>query len=638
MCGIVGIVNSQPEFQANSDWLRKATAILSHRGPDDEGFYVNGEVGLGHRRLSIIDLKGGHQPLSNEDGQIWIVYNGEVYNYLDLKNELKGQHVFRTKTDTEAIIHLYEERGKECAKELRGMFAFAIWDNREKTLLLVRDRLGIKPLYYHYDRKRLAFASEVKSLLLLPHFRPEVDYQVLYHYLTFRYAPAEYTLFKGIKKLLPGHTLQWKGGKIEEEKYWDLYSLQSQPPQILKDFRVFNDELVARLEEAVKMCLMSDVPIGAFLSGGIDSSILVGLMSQMMAQPVKTFSVGFQDERYSELAHARDVARHFHTEHHEVVVNDRDLLQQIPRLVWHRDAPLTEPADVPLFLVSSMARSHVKVVLSGEGSDEIFAGYPKYVYDRFFSYYQFLPKKIRASFVAELVRMLPYGSRKLKIALTSLNISDSAERFASWFCAFTTQEKESLLSPQFKSFVAGISSAGVLRPLIKHFESEDTLHQMLYSDVKLWLPDNLLERGDRMTMAASIEGRVPFLDHKLVEFAFTIPANLKVKGFIGKYLLKKAFEFLIPKKNLYRRKVGFVVPVGSWFRSGLREFLQETLLSKRALSRGYFQEEVLRKMIRQHLEGRTDHQRQLWTLLNLELWHRIFIDGTDFKDLESTIR
>ncbi len=621
MCGICGIYNMHSAEPVPSRLIEQMTSLIAHRGPDDQGSYLDGPAGLGFARLSIIDLSGGHQPMCNESGDIWIVFNGEIWNYKQLRQELieKG-HQFRTNSDTETIIHAYEEFGVDCVARLHGMFGFAIWDSTRQRLLLARDRAGKKPLYYTQVEGDMLFASEIKSLLCHPRVKRAADTQALADFLSVRYVPAPATLFAGIYKILPGHWLLCENGTVRQECYWD-YTFG---PTEQRPIEEYLSGIRQHVHRAVEERMMADVPVGAMLSGGVDSSIISGIMSQLTSQKVQTFAVGFDQPEYSELPYARLVADHFGTDHHELVVNSADMTRYWPLLTWHRDEPVSEPSDLGVYLISKLARQYVKVVLSGEGGDELFAGYPKYVVDWMARYYHIIPTPMRDQMIAPLLERLPYSMRKLKTAARNLS-QPTPQRWMNWFGVFNGSLKEQLLSASTKAAIDLDASREFSRWLKKNPQRDD-LSSMLYLDTKIWLPDNLLMKGDKMTMAASLEQRIPLLDYKLTEYAASIPSQLKIKGFKAKYLLKRAFADFLPPSILTRKKMGFNVPTGIWFREQQRSLITRLLLSERLRSRGYFNDAFIATMVRDHLEGRTNYQAQLFTLASLELWFRIFID------------
>src|SRR5579872_14844 len=587
MCGICGIYQMAGGEPISRKLLECMTEQITHRGPDDSGIYTEKNVGLGFRRLSIIDLDGSHQPMSNETGDIWLVFNGEIWNYKTLRAELvhKG-HQFRTQGDTETIIHAYEEYGVDCFARLHGMFGLAIWDSSQQRLLLARDRAGKKPLYYTRAGDSFLFASEIKSLLCNPRVRREVDTQALADFLSVRYVPGPATLFANILKVQPGHWLLCGNGIIRTECYWDFaFTETDNLPE--KDYI---RGIRHHIHRAVEERMMADVPLGAMLSGGVDSSIITGVMSKLTQQSVKTFAVGFDVPGFSELPYARLVAQHFGTDHHELVVNCSDLTRYWPLLTWHRDEPVSEPSDLGVYLISKLARQYVKVVLSGEGGDELFAGYPKYTVDWLAKYYHFLPTSIRDLAIAPLLNRLPYSTRKLKFAATTLS-QPAPQRWLDWFGIFNNTLKEQLLAPAIKNSI-DCDASRIFRRCLEQHPQRDNLSSMLYLDTKIWLPDNLLMKGDKMTMAAALESRIPLLDDQLIEYAASIPSNMKIKPFQAKYLLKKAYADFLPQTILTRKKMGFNVPTGTWFREGQRHIMTQLLLSERTRSRSYFNNDV----------------------------------------------
>lgn len=615
MCGICGIWNYGTGEPIDPAALKRATDAMLHRGPDDEGFHVEGALGLGNRRLSIIDLPGGHQPLSNENGRIWTTFNGEIYNYRELRQDLEARgHKFRTASDTETIVHLYEQYGLGCLEHLRGMFAFALWDSRERRLLLVRDRVGVKPLFYRLEPGRLMFASELRALRELATQPLAIDPQSVYDFFGFRYVPAPHTFYRGVEKLLPGHFLLADERGVRVESYWDV----PEEEETLRSAEDFAEEVAERLRESVRLRLIADVPLGVFLSGGVDSTAVVAMMAELGARPIRSFSVGFEEPEYDERPHARRVARRFATEHHEIVVRAQNLAEDLAHLIAFRDEPVAEPTDVALFRVARLASESVKVVLAGEGGDELFAGYPKYAADRLAGLVSALPQEMTRA----IVRWLPYRQRRARLALETLSIRDEAERSATWFASFSREERELLFSPDFLAEVDVAHPARVFEHYLVKVRDRSPLKRMLYADLKIWLPDNLLLRGDQMTMAASIEERVPFLDHKLVELAARIPSRMLARGFRTKVLLKQALRPYVPPETLRRRKVGFTVPVGPWFRQSLKSLVADLVLSPEALARGYFNRQAMESFVRDHFDGVRDRRKELWALVNFELWVR----------------
>ncbi|MFN8587780.1 MAG: asparagine synthase (glutamine-hydrolyzing) [Candidatus Eisenbacteria bacterium] len=604
-------------------WLQAAADRIRHRGPDDEGFFCEPGVGLAFRRLAIVDVETGHQPLSNEDGTIWISFNGEIYNHAELRAELEAKgHRYRTHSDTETLVHAYEEWGPAFVKRLNGMFGFAIWDRPRRRLFVARDRVGIKPVYWTKSASgTYAFGSEIKALFAFPGVARRANLDSVVEHLTLRYVAAPATMFEGIHKLPAGHSLTLEAGRETLECWWQgTYEPKHDPSD---DDALA--EVESRLEASVRSHLMSDVPLGALLSGGVDSSLVVALMSRMSRQPVQTFSVGFDAPGpYSELPFARRVAEHCGTDHHEIVVGAADLARELPQLVWHQDEPVSEPAAIPTFLISQFARRTVTVVLTGEGGDELFAGYPKYAVEPWARTLAHWPAFLRDAFLDHGVDRLPFRFRKLQVVGRSARFRDEAERLAAWFAGFTGTERDRLLGPALRERAA----AGVapFRRALAATAARGPLDRMLDVDVRTWLVDDLLMKMDKMSMAASIEARVPLLDNPLIDWAMTLSDRHKIRGLEGKVLLKRLARKLLPVEVVDRPKVGFTVPLSPWFRSELRELLGDTLLAPAALGRGYVDAAVLRGYVDDHLAGRRDRGRELWTLLTLELWHQHWVD------------
>ncbi len=600
--------------------LESMLQAIAHRGPDGQGAcaYVCAGTGhqvfLGHRRLAIIDPQGARQPMCDDAAGLALTFNGEIYNFRELRKELGSLgYVFKRDSDTEVLLRAFQHWGSDVVRHLRGMFAFAIWDARNERLFLARDRFGEKPLYLYEDASGLYFASEIKALLRIPGVRPAVDLQSVWDYLAYRYVPGPKTLFGGIRKLLPGTFAIWQRGKVREQRYWSAPDRNLRAPVQPQPDAVEN--FLARLDGAVKMQMVSDVPFGAFLSGGLDSSAIVALMSRHNTS-VKTFSVGFAEDGYSELGYAAEVARHFGTDHHELIVSERDLMDKLPGLVSFRDAPVSEPSDIPIYMLACEAARSVKMVLTGEGSDEILGGYPKHIIERFAHGYQVLPGCVRHRLIAPLAHALPYEFRRLKTAVTNLNIEDWRERYVRWFGALNRSERDNL------SILRLNGSAVDNVPPFDADPQSSALRRILYFDQTSWLPDNLLERGDRMSMAASIESRVPFLDHELAEFASSLPDRYRVRGKCSKWILREAGKQLLPARILARPKVGFRVPVNRWFRGEMREYLLDHLQSASSMTRTYFDPKALDNVLAEHVDGRQNHEKLLWSLLNLEIWHR----------------
>ena len=606
-------------------------SVINHRGPDDEGIYLKGTVGLAHKRLSILDLSpAGHQPMTNEDGSIWIVFNGEIYNFLDLRDELqKRGHTFMSRTDTETIIHLYEEKGVECVHDLRGMFSFALWDENKKRLFCARDRAGKKPFVYAHTQDGLLFASEIKSLLRDPALGRSLDYRSIHHYLTYQYVPSPLSIFKDIKKLPPAHVLIYERGDLKVKRYW---SLSYRKKLHLSSVEEYGENFRDLFEEAVKIRLRSDVPLGAFLSGGIDSSLVVAVMSRLMNQPVKTFSIGFEEEAYDEVKFARLIAGKYETDHHEFTVKP-DAVSILPELVWHYNEPFADSSAIPTYYVSKLTRDFVTVALTGDGGDESFAGYERYVADKLADYYRRVPAFIREGIIRRAVDRLPHSTnrrnflRRLKRFVRG--ISEPPERrYVRWICFFDNEMKGDLYTPAFNDLNREIDSVDLTVKWYEQADAEQFLDRTLFVDVMSYLPEDLLVKVDIASMAHSLEARAPFLDHKLMEFAASLPADLKLRGMETKYLLKHTLSDIVPQEILQRRKMGFGVPLDVWFRNDLKEMAYDVLLDQKSIERGYFRKEYVLKMLDDHVSKQYDHSYRIWALLFLELWHRMFIDGT----------
>jgi len=638
MCGIVGIVDSNTR-SPNEAALRDMCGAIVHRGPDDEGYFLSDRSGsesrlqgdssaaLGMRRLAIIDLATGEQPIHNEDKTIWVVQNGEIYNYPELRRELEARgHHFYTQSDTEVIVHAYEEYGCDVPKYLRGMFAFALWDVNEQRLLLARDRVGKKPLLYSVAGSKLIFASEFQAILRHPDVSREIDFDALNHYLSFMCVPAPMTAFGNIRKLEPGHLLIWKNGTIETRRYWSLDFSR----KIDLSEEEAGERTIELLRDAVRVRLMSDVPLGAFLSGGIDSSAIVALMTQLSTQRVKTFSIGFEEQDFSEIVHARQIAERLGTEHHEFVVKP-DALEVLPSLVRHYGEPYADSSALPTYYLSKMTRKHVTVALSGDGGDECFAGYERYAAMRIAERYNGLPGVLKQQVLEPAIAALPQSSAtrssygRVRRLLGVLG-QGRAERYLNLTCGFTESMKAELYSNEFLSRTRASSPFAYMKPWFSGNGELDIVDRLMMADTSNYLPNDLLVKVDIASMAVSLEARAPFLDQHVMEFAASLPASYKLRGLTTKYLLKRALRGLLPEETLTRRKMGFGVPINHWFRGKLKRFLSETILSSRALGRGYFNPVVVRELVEQHTGSRRDYAPQLWTLLMLELWHQEFID------------
>lgn len=627
MCGIVGIVN-RDSSAVDADLLGRMCEAIRHRGPDEDGFYLNGAVGLAMRRLAIIDLKSGQQPIHNQDSKAWIVFNGEIYNYLELRRKLeKLGHRFYTDSDTEAIVHAYDAYGDDCPKHLRGMFAFAIWDERKQELFLARDRVGKKPLLYAQTDSEFIFGSEFSALLLHPKISREIEHRALHYYLSFMCVPAPLTAYKAIKKLEPGHSLRLsRGGELIIKRYWQ--------PDFSKKIELSEEEAGERaievLREAVRVRLMSEVPLGAFLSGGIDSSAVVALMSELSSSPVKTFSIGFEEQDFSELHHARRVAEYVGAEHHEFIVRP-DAMEVLPTLVEHYGEPYADSSAIPTYYVSRETRRHVTVALNGDGGDECFAGYERYAAMRLAEKYHRLPRVLRKAFVERVMEYVPAPdaqrsrARRFKRFMAAASLP-KVERYMRWVSVFDGAAKQNLYSEDFRHETAQLKADDFIEPWFARANGAGIVDAALLADTMTYLPNDLLVKVDIASMAVSLEARSPFLDHHVIEFAASLPENLKLRGLTTKYLLKRVLKQLLPAENLKRRKMGFGVPIGHWFRGQMQPFLRETLLSDKSLARGLFKPEAVRRLVDEHTRGERDYSHQLWTLLMLELWFERFID------------
>src|SRR5436190_718081 len=631
MCGINGIaLSTKSGRMLDRGVLEQMRDVIAHRGPDDSGVFIDGRVGLGHRRLSIVDVASGHQPMTNEDGSLRITYNGEIYNHADYRAELESKgHVYQTHCDTETILHLYEEHGPRCVEHLRGMFAFAIWDKRSQELFVARDRLGVKPVYYVFTEDGcLYFGSEIKTLLKAGAIRPQLNYSALPDYLANHATSGEDTLFVGVKRLLPGHVLVWKDGQIEIKRYWDV-SFAGQGDGGRSDEQCIS-EWYELFRESVRLRLMADVPLGMFLSGGIDSSAIAAVMSQMVSEPIKTFSVAFKEREANELEYARIVAEAFKTNHHEVVVSPEAFFEALPKLVWHEDEPLAHPSSVALYFVSRLAADHVKVVLTGEGSDEMLAGYGRYrktILNLALGarYHQLTPLWVQ-SLVKKQISLTPGPRLRQKISRTFLNVPPDLESiYFDNFAVFSRAMQPALLSGSTLEKVGTIDPYYRLRSLLENTDAVSFLDRLLYADTKTYLHE-LLMKQDQMSMATSIESRVPFLDHKLVEFTAKLPERLKLRGSTTKYILRESMKGLLPDTILNRPKMGFPVPIGNWFRGAYRSVVDEYVLSDRALSRGIFDPAYVKTLVHRHQVVGEDHSERLWSLVNFEMWQRQFLD------------
>jgi len=624
MCGIAGMVSSDRTRRIDEALVRQMCNAITYRGPDDEGILAQRNTGLGMRRLSIIDLAGGHQPIFNEDRSIWIVFNGEIYNFPELRPELEAKgHRFSTNTDTETIVHLYEDLGADCVQKLRGMFAFALWDERRQSLLIARDRLGKKPLHYALHRGMLYFASEIKSILAVAPELAEVDRSALMQYMYLGYIPNPSTAFAGIRKLPPGHLLEFERGELRIRKYWDLPQYATHDPASEEECL---EEMEWRLAEAVRIRLIADVPLGAMLSGGTDSSTVVALMARASSKPVKTFAIGFRNEDFNESGYAREVAQKFGTEHHELLL-EPDVAATTEKLTSSLEEPFGDSSMLPTYYVSCLARQHVTVALSGDGGDEMFAGYDRYRVHMERQSFEKVPEFIRDLYRKRVFPLLPQNLRGRKFAY---NVSlPWRERYADAICFVSAFERDTTLLTQ--DFRAVIQEQGDPQQiLLRYFDqapAHDPVSQMLYVDTKTYLVEDILTKVDRMSMLTSLEVRVPILDHLFVEWAAGLAPRWKLRGAQQKYILRKLAERVgVPKSVLYRRKQGFALPLVHWMRNELRDLVQTVLLEPRTLQRGYFDPQGITRLLDEHFRGQRDQSDQIWRLLVFELWHRNFLE------------
>lgn len=630
MCGICGKINHDINKPVENKIISKMMDSIVYRGPDDEGSLISRNIGLGFRRLSIIDLKTGHQPLSNENGTVWIVFNGEIYNFLELRDSLKKKgHVFQTKTDTECIVHLYEEYEQDCVKYLNGMFAFAIWDSRKNQVFVARDRLGEKPLFYYHDTDCFIFSSEVKSVLLNPEVKKEMNYEAMDSYLSLRFITAPHTMFRDIKKLPAGHYLILKNGELKVERYWKpsyVQKTEKSRKQILDDLReLFFD--------SVKIRLMSDVPIGAFLSGGIDSSMVVSSISLVSKDKPNTFSIGVKDSDYNELPYAKAVATKYSTHHREFIINP-DIIEILPKVIDLMDEP-TDPFAISVYNIAGVTRKHVTVALGGDGGDELFGGYDRYHGNGFVNFISKLPNELVQPIFKSLIKVVPEDfskkslSQKIRWLKHMSSFSENRRYFESMsFFRFTDSAKDLLYSSDLKSKLNSSHPSNYILEYFNDDAADDFLDRMMYTDLMTRLPDYTLQILDRMTMAHSLEGRSPFLDHRLVEFACAIPAELKVSKGELKIILKELAKDYLPPELLTREKQGFGFPLHRWLREDLKEMINDILNSSKMISDGYFNKEYVQKILHAHQAGHVDHQMRIWSLLNMELWYRKFLTIT----------
>jgi asparagine synthase (glutamine-hydrolysing) len=620
MCGIAGMAQTHPDGAIDNATIHRMCQALVHRGPDDEGIFVKAGVGLGMRRLSIIDIAGGHQPVFNEDKSIWIVFNGEIYNFPELRSELQARgHRFSTHTDTEVIVHLYEEHGAECVQKLRGMFAFALYDGRSSRLLLARDRLGIKPLHYALHNGTLLFASEMRAILAVRPELAQVDQAALLQYMYFGYIPDPATAFQPIRKLPPGHLLEFDNGQVRIRQYWDLPGYSTYEPVGEEELL---EELEYRLAEAVRIRLIADVPLGAMLSGGMDSSTIVALMARATSRPVKTFSIGFRQAEFNEAPHARLVAQKFGTDHHELIL-EPDVLETIEMLTHHLEEPFGDSSMLPTYFISCLARKHVTVALSGDGGDEAFAGYERYRIHLEDRSYKWIPQWAGPLYRDYVHPLVPYRMPGRNLAY-SISLPWQ-QRYIEGVSFQSFQREMGILSDEFVA-----SDEFPLKRFEECLEkapADDALSRVLYLDSKTYLPGDILTKVDRMSMATSLEARVPMLDHVFLEWVTALKPRWKMANGSQKFILKKLAERLgVPSEVLNRPKQGFALPLGHWMRHELKDLLQTTLLDAQTLNRGYFRASGVNRMLEEHFQGRRDHSARLWRLLIFELWHRNFLD------------
>ncbi len=623
MCGISGFVDGRGLDPGASVLLKKMTDCIIHRGPDDEGFYLDDQAALGMRRLSIIDLATGHQPIHNEDKTVWIVLNGEIYNFPEIKRDLVAHgHAFYTNSDTEVIVHLYEEQGTDFVQALNGMFAVALWDTKTRRLVLARDRLGVKPLHYRMDGTRLYFASEIKALLQVP-FSREIDLEAMAQFFTFEYIPAPRSIFRGIRKMLPGTTLVFEDGRATEKSYWDVHYAETKIAA--RPEAEYTEEIISRLRESVRRRLISDVPLGVFLSGGIDSSAVTALMSEVAGAGIKTYSIGFREKSFDELDAARIVAAKFGADHREFVVTPAEVSGLVPTLANFLDEPLADASVIPTYVISKLARQYVTVALAGDGGDELFGGYDTYKAYKAARFYRKVPGFIRRGLVRPIVRALPASSRRLSFEFKAKKFISGVEyppEIANyiWWGAYSPELRDRLFSAGTKAGLHEDPFAPIAFHAA-HTRAADPLDRIAYLDLKLYLQDDLLPKVDRMSMAASLEIRAPFLDYTFVEFAATIPSDLKLHGFRSKYILKKALAGRLPDEILNKKKIGFDIPLGVWMRNDLKTFVQETLSPDRLRRHGYFDEAFVARILKEHFAGTHNHRQLLWPLIIFQNWH-----------------
>lgn len=630
MCGICGILNYNKNIP-DEQLLKSMCSVIEYRGPDDEGLFFDRSIGLGIRRLSIIDVDGGHQPIHNEDSSIWTVLNGEIYNYRELRLSLEKNHRFYTSSDTEVIVHLYEEFQEEFVLKLNGIFDLALWDSRKKKLLLARDRIGIKPLHYTILEDKLIFGSEIKSILQHPDVKKKVNIEAFHHFLSFEYIPAPETIFSGIKKLMPGHMLICSNNNISIKKYWDLEFSKSRLTE-----KELCEQIIKCLRKSVELEMVSDVPLGAFLSGGIDSSSIVALMSEISDESIKTFSIGFEDQSYNELEYARVIAERFNTVHYEEIVKP-DAIKLTSEIIRYFDEPFADVSAFSTYLVSNLAKKHVTVVLSGDGGDELLAGYDWYIASNMDRYYRKLPYVLRNKVIYPAIQMLPYSSQKKGLSNILKRFVEGSSypvegRHVRW--QFFLPDSERLYSDQLFSDLENVNSFELINDLYLNNNAENSLTKEQYVDMKMYLPDDILVKVDRMSMANSLEARVPLLNQHFVELAATIPAYSNLHRISTKYIFKKAMTKLLPKEIIHRKKQGFSIPIKNWLQDELSDLMIETLSRNRLEEKGYVKYDYVNKLIKQHLEKKRNNAHQLWSLMVFEMWHEMYIDNRVWNTYE----
>jgi len=632
MCGIYGLAYTDKSRRPEVALLDQMALAIFHRGPDEAGRLVRGSIGIGMQRLRIIDLSTGQQPIFNEDNTVGIVYNGEIYNFQGLRRELEAAgHHFRTQTDTEVVIHAYEQYGIDCLRHFNGMFAFALWDGRDGSLVLARDRSGQKPLFYHLTDERLAFASEIKSLLQAGDVPRQINPRSIYHYLSLQYVPGSETILRDVMQLPAGHVAVWRAGELTISRYWQ----PSYEPKRIQSIEAWRTEVRETVSAAVRRHLISDVPLGAFLSGGVDSSIMVALMSQIASGSVKTFSIGFDVAEYNELDHAQRIANQFKTKHQEFIVSETEVVNSLADVVWASDQPLADTSCLATYHLARLTRQHVTVALTGDGGDEAFAGYTRYFLDRLLRIYRYLPEWVRLKLIPQLASRLVERSdiptdRNVVTGIRRLSQASSTSPKASilaWGSFFSEEQKNWLGNSDWLKIAGDEPSAKLLEHFYDRAQADTVLDRTLAVDFETYLADDLLVKADRMAMAHSLETRAPFLDNEVLTMAQHMPDNLRIRGRSQKWILRESFADCLPAQNTNRIKRGFGMPVSSWLRKTMRDYAHDILLSDQAVGRGYFQRKRVEQLLADHVSGRADHGQRIWALLVLELWHRQYVDA-----------